>query len=62
MVALIVNIYQSDYLLSSRVGVMSQVPDEVSVRQDVKVPLYAHPHRILFSKVWLYLLAGRSGS
>ena len=39
MVPLIVYIYQSDYLLSSSVVVLSQVPDEVRVRQDVRVSL-----------------------
>ena len=53
MVPLIVYIYQSDYLFSSSVVVLSQVPDEVRVRQEVEVPLLAEPpHTVVFSMVW----------
>ena len=59
MIALIVYIYQSDYLLSSSVVVLSQ-PASVRVRQDVAVLL--PPHTVFFSSVWYRLLSGRSAS
>ena len=59
MVPLIVYIYQSDYLLSSSVVVLSQ-PSSVSVRQEVRVS--QPPQSTNFSRVWKYLLSGRSGS
>ena len=64
MVPLIVYIYQSDYLLSSSVAVLSQVPDEVRVRQEVEVsPSHRPPpHNVVLSMVWPHLLSGRSGS
>ena len=49
---LIVYIYQSDYLNSSSVVVLSQVPDEVRVRQDEEVPLAPPPQTVVFSLVW----------
>ena len=73
MVPLIVYIYQSDYLLSSSVVVLSQ-PASVRVRQEVWVYLtlalvlllvwrsIPPPHRILLSMVWPHLSPGRSGS
>ena len=63
MVPLNVYIYQSDYLPASSVVVLSQVPDEVRVRQEVMMSLLAEPPQIVvFSMVWAYLLSGRSGS
>ena len=63
MVPFIVYIYQSDYLLSNSVVVLSQVPDEVRVRQVVwESMLSTPPQRTNFSRVWRYLLSGRSGS
>ena len=59
MVPLIVYIYQSDYLSSSSVVVLSQ-PSSVSVRQEIEVP--SPPQTVVFSLVWPYLLSGRSGS
>ena len=63
MVPLIVYIYQSDYLPASSVVVFAQVPDEVRVRQDVWVCLFPPPpQRTNFSRLWPYLLSGRSAS
>ena len=62
MVPLIIYIYQSDYLLSSSVVVLSQ-PSPVSVKHEVLVSLLAPPPQtVFFSRVWSYLLSGRSGS
>ena len=62
MVPLIIYIYQSDYLPSSSVVVLSQ-PSPVSVKHEVWVSLLASPPQtVFFSLVWRYLLSGRSGS
>ena len=62
MVPLIVYIYQSDYLCSSSVVVLSQ-PSSVSVRQEVMVSLLCPPPQtVVFSMVCSHLLFGRSGS
>ena len=47
------------YLLSSRSVVVSQ-PEDVRVRQDVRV--YCPPQIIFSSMLWSHLLSGRSGS
>ena len=58
MVPLIVYIYQSDYLLSSSVVVLSQ-PASFNVRQE---SLLTPPHTVVFSIVCRVLLSGRSGN
>ena len=53
---------RSYYLYSSRSVVVSQ-PEDVRVRQDVRVVVVSLPPQIIFfSMLCRYLLSGRSGS
>ena len=59
----LVNSHIRDYLLSSSVVVLSQVPDEVRAWQDFKVSLLCPPpHATIFSWLWLHIGCGRSGN